>query len=48
MTNSMELVMTLIILMDIIKMYSKESEISDERKDDMYPCFGGNGLRGYT
>lgn len=24
------------------------SEISDKRKDDMYPCFGGNGLRGYT
>lgn len=23
------------------------SEISDKRKNNMYPCFGGNGLRGY-
>ena len=24
------------------------SEISDKKNDDLFPCFGGNGLRGYV
>lgn len=37
---------------DLCKMqagkFINASEISDKKNDDLFPCFGGNGLRGYT
>ena len=36
-----------ICIMQAVK-FINSSEISDEQENNMYPCYGGNGLRGYT